>query len=522
MKKFLEKINPLRIYRRRFAHKIILLIAISIFIFGFLLIYLDLSHQIKDEKNQAMHKALQTNTMVFDILYQAMAKGDQKYLEKLVQEIESRGTLFRETVISQCVKCHMEVQIIELEREKLKEIKIVRGELLQRQFPKEKREITIQEKGVLEKGEEKKIVEKDEEGYHVAKYIMPVVTEKECLTCHQARTGEVIAAVSTNISLKESDIYIQKRIKILAIIFWGSFLALVLFLDLFFIPRVLTKPIKKIAKMAKDIASGDLTKRLETKRIDEIGELAQAFNKMAEDLQKTQNNLVQIEKMNSLGRMAEGVAHELNNPLTGVLGYAQLLLSEIPKNNLLYEDIKVIEESAQRCKKIVNNLLQFSRQREYAFEPTNLNEVIDRTLELYRHSAFLKNIQIVKNYTENLPLVNINISQVEQVFLNIILNALEAMPQGGTLTISTRLKEDNPPPYTKMVEISITDTGIGMKKEILDHLFEPFFTTKEIGKGTGLGLSVAYGIIEKHNGKIYGESEGEGKGAKFVILLPTE
>ncbi|HCJ66967.1 MAG TPA: hypothetical protein DHV62_06500 [Elusimicrobia bacterium] len=489
-------------------------------VFGIAISRFIISHEIKEERNKSMLRATQISTMVFDTLYRAMEKGDQKYLETLIEEIEHGDITDRENIRTSCTKCHPEVRMIELEKEKLKEIRIIRGESLQRQFPKEKQEITSYEKKVLEKGEEVKVIEHDSEGYHVTKYIMPVVAINNCPDCHRAEPGEVIAALSSSISLKETDIYLRKRMTQLIIIFVTSFLAIIFFLDFILVPIVISRPIQKMAEMAKEIASGNLTKRLETKRIDEIGQLAQAFNKMAEDLQKTQNSLVQIEKMNSLGRMAAGVAHELNNPLTGVIGYAQLLLTEIPKDAQMYKDMKVIEESAQRCKRIVANLLEFSRQKEYVFEKRNINEIIDKTLELYGHTASLQNIQIVKNYAQNLPLVNISIPQMQQVFLNIIMNAQEAMPKGGTLTISTRLTENHPPPYAKMVEISFADTGIGMKKEILNHLFEPFFTTKEVGKGTGLGLSVVYGIIEKHNGKIYAESEGEDKGAKFVILFP--
>lgn len=522
MKKFFEKINPLRIYRRHLAHKGILVISISMAVFGILVSRFIISHEIKEERNKSMLRATQISIMVFDTLYRAMEKGDQKYLETLIEELEHGDIADRETIRAQCTKCHPEVKMIELEKEKLRGIRIVHGESLQKQFPKEKQVITPYEKKVLEKGEEVKVIEHDSEGYHVTKYIMPVVAINNCPDCHRAEPGEVIAAVSSSISLKETDIYIRKRITQLIIIFVVSFLAIVLFLDLILVPIALIRPIQKIVEMAKEIASGNLTKRLETKRIDEIGQLSQAFNKMAEDLQKTQNSLIQMEKMNSLGRMAAGVAHELNNPLTGVIGYAQLLLTEIPKDDPLYKDIKVIEESAQRCKKIVANLLEFSRQREYVFEKRNINEIIDKTLELCGHTASLQNIQIVKNYAQNLPLVNVSIPQMQQVFLNIIMNAQEAMSKGGTLTISTKLTENHPPPYIKMIESSFTDTGIGMKKEVLNRLFEPFFTTREVSKGTGLGLSVAYGIIKKHNGIIYADSEGEGKGAKFVILLPIE
>ncbi len=307
MKEFLEKINPLRIYRKHFAHKIILIIAVSMSIFGFVISYLIFSYEIREEKNKAMFRAEQISTMVFDTLYEAMDKGDQKYLETLIEEIEHGDITDRENIRASCTRCHPEVKMIALEKEKLKEIKIIRAESLQKQFPKEKQEITSNERKVLKNGKEVKVIEHDEDGYRITKYIMPVVAINNCLHCHKAKPGEVIATLSTGISLKETDIHIQKRISMLILIFTISFLIIVLFLDLFFIPQILIKPIKKMVEMAEYIAYGDLSKRIEIKRIDEIGELAQAFNRMAEDLQKTQYSIVQLEKMNSLGRMAAGL-----------------------------------------------------------------------------------------------------------------------------------------------------------------------------------------------------------------------
>jgi two-component system NtrC family sensor kinase len=221
--------------------------------------------------------------------------------------------------------------------------------------------------------------------------------------------------------------------------------------------------------------------------------------------------------MVTVGQIAGGVAHELNNPLTGVLGNAQVLLSEIPKHNPWYEDVKRIYQSAKRCKEIVTNLLTFSRQQEFEFELADINEVVQNTLSLCEHELVVENIKVVKEFGKNLPKIDVSVLQIEQVFLNLIVNARQAMPQGGTLTISTRLvkKED-----VQGIEVDFTDTGRGIKKEDLSKMFKPFFTTKEKGKGTGLGLSVSQSIVEKHKGTIKVESEGEGRGAKFTMFFP--
>lgn len=235
------------------------------------------------------------------------------------------------------------------------------------------------------------------------------------------------------------------------------------------------------------------------------------------ELKTLHSQLLQAEKMSAVGRLAAGVAHEINNPLSGVLGFAQVLLREIPEENPWREDVMKIEEGARRCKKIVSHLLTFSRQEEFNLEVIDIGEVIDSTLSLCENQILLEKIRIIKEYGENLPMLRIGVPQMEQVFLNLITNAIQAMPEGGELKISTRLRNRG-----DFVEISFADTGEGIKKEILPKIFEPFFTTREVGKGTGLGLSVSYEIVKRHNGTIRAESDGEGKGACFTVVLPVE
>lgn len=280
-------------------------------------------------------------------------------------------------------------------------------------------------------------------------------------------------------------------------------------------------------KLTKDLSN--LISDIKTKMRKKNEELQEAYARLEElrDIIKRKDpkqkgkdlerELIQADKMVTVGQLAGGVAHELNNPLTGVLGNAQVLLSEIPKHNPWYEDIERIYQSAKRCKEIVANLLTFSRQQEFELELADINEVIQNTLSLCEHELVVENIKVVKEFTKDLPKIYVSVLQMEQVFLNLIVNARQAMPEGGTLAISTRLVETERMPQ---VEVAFTDTGKGIKKEDLSKMFKPFFTTKEKGKGTGLGLSVSCSIVEKHNGTIKVESEGEGKGAKFTIFLP--
>ncbi len=241
-----------------------------------------------------------------------------------------------------------------------------------------------------------------------------------------------------------------------------------------------------------------------------------------------QLQLIQADKMVTMGQLAGGVAHEINNPLTSVMGNAQLLLMQLPPNNPVYPEIKKIEESAQRCKSIVTNLLGFSRQQEFEFQPANINEMIDKTLFLYGRQLTIENIRIIKKYAKNLPKLKLSTPQIQQVFLNLIVNAQQAMPGGGNLTISTKMSNVtslknqliNSEKSGKNIIITFQDQGMGIEKEFLARIFDPFFSTKEVGNNTGLGLSVTYGIIKKHKGNIRAESKGTGKGSKFVIILP--
>ncbi|HCJ66503.1 MAG TPA: hypothetical protein DHV62_04060 [Elusimicrobia bacterium] len=234
----------------------------------------------------------------------------------------------------------------------------------------------------------------------------------------------------------------------------------------------------------------------------------------------------QVAKLVSLGELTASVAHELNNPLQVILGNIQLLVSELPRGEDSYVEAKEIEEAAQRCRRIVSNLLEFSRQKEYGFVSAEINKVIDQAIDLALHKMEISGIEIVRNYEKNLPSVPLSLAQIQEVFINILLNAVQAMPQGGRITISTSFMERSIPGRDSLgmknenIQICFEDTGIGIEKKNLNRIFEPFFTTRE--KGTGLGLSVSYEIIRRHQGTIFAESEGLGKGAKFVIQLPVE
>jgi len=240
------------------------------------------------------------------------------------------------------------------------------------------------------------------------------------------------------------------------------------------------------------------------------------LKKAYRELQNLQTQLIHSEKLASIGRLAAGVAHEINNPLTGVLTFAHLLLKEMSPDDPRRKDVEIIVKEAGRCKLITQSLLDFARQTEPKRVSTHINQLVEEALSLVKNQAAFHNIKIIKDLNPSLPLLMIDPNQIQQVFMNVILNAQEAMPQGGFLSISTDFSEDG-----KFVEIKFLDTGYGIPKENMGKLFDPFFTTKEAGKGTGLGLAISYGLIKKHGGNIHINSK-EGKGTTVIIKLPIK
>ena len=234
---------------------------------------------------------------------------------------------------------------------------------------------------------------------------------------------------------------------------------------------------------------------------------------MERKFQETHLQLISSEKLASLGKLAAGIAHEINNPLGGILIYSSLMLEDLPDDDPQRQDLVRIVQEAGRCKEIVKSLLEFARQNEPTMDPVDINLTITEGLFFLENQAFFHNIRIIKKLEPSLPFARGNAGQLKQVFMNITVNAAEAMHGSGTLTISTSFNQDR-----QNITIEFTDTGEGIPEKNLTRIFDPFFTTKDVGKGTGLGLSTAYGIIEGHGSKIEVRSK-VGVGTTFTILL---
>jgi two-component system NtrC family sensor kinase len=245
-----------------------------------------------------------------------------------------------------------------------------------------------------------------------------------------------------------------------------------------------------------------------------MGMLARAFNTMVETLQDAQERLVQKEKLASVGQLAAGVAHEINNPLGTVLLYADILYKETPEDNQQQrEDLQMIVREAMRCKATVNDLLSFSRQNEVLAQETDLNDLLrEAAEEVSRHDLY-QQVELVTDLEPDLPPVQADPLQLRQVFLNLMNNAAEAMHGGGRLLLRTRKG-----PAAGFVSVQVQDTGVGISEENMNKLFTPFFTTKPIGKGTGLGLAIVYGIVKMHRGQISVQTQ-VGEGTTFTVTL---
>ncbi|MCX7958521.1 MAG: ATP-binding protein, partial [Deltaproteobacteria bacterium] len=319
-----------------------------------------------------------------------------------------------------------------------------------------------------------------------------------------------------------------------------SFIMIVIF-SYILISRIM-RPVEDLARISENISKGDFSKRATQGKNDELGRLAKAFNQMidsislshkmledynltlqkkvqerTDELIKIKEQMIQSEKLASIGRLSAGVAHEINNPLGAILSYAHLIKEELSSKSDS-EQIKLFTEGiiseTNRTKNIIRSLLEFSRQHKTEYEWVEINQIIEDTISLISLQKKPENIEFVREYGKDIPIVKIDTERIREAIINIIINALDAMNDKGRLTIKTSVDHRK-----QQVKISITDTGTGISPEIMGHIFEPFFTTKPVGKGTGLGLSVTYGIIKQHNGDIIVESK-VGEGTTFIIILP--
>lgn len=379
----------------------------------------------------------------------------------------------------------------------------------------------------------------DKQGHHLIAVIRPIANAPECSSaaCHVHDAGQrVLGVVDAQLSLAPVDAQIAHNQASLGWFLLGG-IVLGSGLAVAFIWRVVYRPVKELIDGTHRVREGDLNYRLPVRSDDELGYLAAGFNKMTAEvagvqakieeqvrrktaeLERIHRTLLSSEKMASIGKLAATVAHEINNPLFGILTYARLvergvLKSEMANRDEMAEQLQTIERESKRCGELVKNLLTFSRQKASEREPNDLNTIVDHAVLLVKHKLEMQNIELVERFAEGLPAVDCDANQIQQVALVLMMNASEAMPSGGRLEVITELDGS-----TGEAALRVKDTGCGIPQDVLPRIFDPFFTTKEDQNRTGLGLAVAYSIVEQHGGEIKVDST-PGQGTEFRVALP--
>jgi two-component system NtrC family sensor kinase len=383
-------------------------------------------------------------------------------------------------------------------------------------------------------------------GERVLGIITPIENKAECsnAACHAHPESKLILGVlDTNISLAKADAQLAEGRRRLVAYTLFAMLSIA-GLSWVFVWKVVHEPIKTLKAGTHRLAAGDLGHQIDVHANDELGELAHDFNVMSRELESANEQVLQwtktledrvekktselkrahdhvlhVEKMASIGKMAAVVAHEINNPLAGILTYSKLLRKWLDRGDIIdrkeesAQCLDLIASESKRCGELVKNLLTFSRTSPLNLQPTVIDDVIERSLLLIQHKLEMNGVQ-VQTTLADLPPIMADAAQIEQVLLVLIVNAADAMPKGGNLWITTSALPDG-----HEAHIQIRDDGCGIAPDVLSQIFEPFLTTKDTGQGVGLGLAISRTIVERHRGRIEVQSE-QGRGSTFTVVLP--
>jgi two-component system NtrC family sensor kinase len=389
---------------------------------------------------------------------------------------------------------------------------------------------------------------RDASGQRVLGIITPIENQPSCSNaiCHAHPSEEkILGVLDTNLSLARADAQIkQSSWRMLAYTLLA--LTAISCLSWVFIYRLVHLPLRRLKDGTRELADGNLGYQLEFASGDEAGELATSFNRMSlqlrsaneeivswaktledrveektRELKRAHAHVLQVEKMATIGKMAAVVAHEINNPLAGILTYAKLLKRWVergdvvtPKKDEAEQCLDLIAGESRRCGDLVKNLLTFSRTSQMNIQSSDLNAIVDRTVRLLAHQLTMNGVELHQDLAAGLPALQCDPGQIEQVLLALMINAIDAMPRGGNLWVTTRALDE------AELSFEVRDDGSGIPPEILERIFEPFLTTKESGKGVGLGLAVSHNIVQRHHGRIEVQSE-VGKGTRFIVSLPV-
>jgi two-component system NtrC family sensor kinase len=387
---------------------------------------------------------------------------------------------------------------------------------------------------------------RDRSNTRILGLINPIQNDVDCYTsdCHaHSPKTEMLGVLDVMLSLEEHDTMIADNTK--RTLLNSLFLLIVISsVSGFFITVLVNRPIRKLNKGIEELGKGNLNYKITLQSNDEFGRMAFRFNEMSsklnsayqeikdwsdnlnlkvqeksEELKNIYNQVIQIEKLASLGKLSATVAHELNNPLEGILTYSKLISKKMRKNGDVGDAqtlsfLDLISDEAARCGKIVKDLLLFSHRGDDEMSDESLNAIIDKSVTLIHHHLEINKINLVKEYPDCEVNVHCDSQKIQQALMSLLINAIEAMPNGGTITVSLGGNQE-------LAEIKIKDEGTGIADKDLPNIFEPFYSTKEASKGTGLGLAVVYGIINNHGGQVVVENTSN-HGTTFKITLPIK
>ena len=361
----------------------------------------------------------------------------------------------------------------------------------------------------------------DSQGRALLGIIKPIYNEPSCsqADCHAHPPDQaVLGVLDITLDLTGTERHMaNERTKALLTI--GGAIVSISFLIWLIVDQLVGRPVGKLMKATDAVAAGNLDYRIQVKRNDELGKLQLSFNEMTSKITETETQLYQSNKMASVGQLAAGIAHEINNPLTGILTFSSLLLNQPDQDPAVHEDLETIVRETKRCRDIVKGLLDFSRQVPPRKTITGINSILKQALAIVDHELDVANIQVTLGLCEELPDVRVDANQMIQILINLLVNAAHAIGpnKGGEIFVGTELCEVDGRSH---IEVKVADNGCGIPSKNLQKIFDPFFTTRDTG-GTGLGLAVVWGIVKEHEGTISVDSQPN-RGTTFTIHLPVD
>jgi two-component system NtrC family sensor kinase len=514
---------------------LVVALTIAVFVFTFMVV----RHSREELLNQAISHSAQLSEVITKSTRFAMLRNQPSYINKIIQDVGGQNDIDRVRILSKNGTVIYSSQEDEIGALVDQEAESCLGCHLD--------EKSMQESPMI--GRPRFFT--NQAGERMLGSTAVIRNEPTCSSsnCHaDAKDQSLLGVLDIVYPLKQIDETIRTTtIKIVVLALGFVILAAILVSVL--VQRVVYRPLGDLKEGSDRLAEGDLEHPIPVRSDDELGQLAESFNSMTgalrksraelqewgrtleqkvkeatHDLQIAQAEAARSEKLASVGLLAAGIAHELNNPLTGVLTFSHLVRKQMPDDSPEAEDLDLVIQETKRCAAIIRRLLDFAREKAPEKKYSDLNSMIEETTHLISQSAQVADIDIILDLDETLPTIWVDEDLVKQVIMNMLVNAQHAIEGSGSITVRTSVRHGHPSAGAEgssvpMAEISITDTGCGISEENLQRIFDPFFTTKGVGKGTGLGLSVSHGTIMAHGGLVEVESN-VGLGTKFRIYLP--